>query len=61
MFKSCICNTVQCICWVQSMDSDNPWIELRPFAQQSMDCLLIPWIEQTEGRKVWIQAIHGLN
>ena len=28
------------------------------FVQQSMDCLLIPWIAQTEERKAWIRAIH---
>ena len=31
------------------------------FAQQSVDCPLIPWSAQTEGRKVWIHAIHGLK
>ena len=28
------------------------------FVLQSMDCPLIPWIAQTEGRKAWIQAIE---
>ena len=30
------------------------------FTQQSVDCPLIPWSAQTEGRKAWIQAIRGL-
>ena len=44
----------------QSMDGTAQSVE-PCFEQQSMDCLLIPWSAQTEGRKAWIQAIHGLK
>ena len=41
----------------QSMDGTAQRVDPR-FVQQSMDCQLIPWIAQTEGRKAWIQAIY---
>ena len=44
----------------QSMDRTAQSVD-PSIAQLSMDCLLIPWSAQTEGRKAWIQAIHGLN
>ena len=44
----------------QSMDGTAQSVD-PCFAQQSMDCSLIPWSAQTEGRKAWIQAIHGLK
>ena len=44
----------------QSMDGTAQSVD-SCFAQQTMDCPLIPWSAQTEGRKAWIQANHGLK
>ena len=61
-------NIVTCVVYMlgakhgfgQSMDGTAQSVD-PCFVLQSMDCPLIPWIAQTEGRKAWIQAIHGLN